>query len=330
MAYTVFGMCRDCPDASGGRTDCGERENARRGGIVNTDHLRECVYLASTLSFTDTAKHYFVTQPVLSRHVSGVESELGFPLFIRTKNGISLTPVGRDFLQTCGWILGKYDRAIEDAHFSLTGLSRPINIGYLYGASSHFLPRAIQAFKREHPQSLVRYFSYEIDEILGALDDNRIDIAVTSCFQVPSRDKYQYLDLYDDSLCVVAPLHHPLASLDCAAPGDLKSTKVILPAASFMSDESSMINAALAPVVSSLDTMPLIVDLDSVKMSLMVEDCVAIEFSHLKHVFGDEFVFIPLKATMPNFSVMAVWKRESETQAIKDLAQAMASASSQG
>ena len=47
---------------------------------MNIDNLRECVDLARTLSFTQTAQRYFITQPVLSKHVANVEKELGLSL----------------------------------------------------------------------------------------------------------------------------------------------------------------------------------------------------------------------------------------------------------
>ena len=44
---------------------------------MNIDNLRECVDLARTLSFTQTAQRYFITQPVLSKHVANVEQGVG-------------------------------------------------------------------------------------------------------------------------------------------------------------------------------------------------------------------------------------------------------------
>lgn len=62
---------------------------------MNIDNLRECVDLARTLSFTQTAQRYFITQPVLSKHVANVEKELGIEIFLRGKNGVHLTGIGR-------------------------------------------------------------------------------------------------------------------------------------------------------------------------------------------------------------------------------------------
>ncbi len=54
---------------------------------MNIDNLRECVDLARTLSFTQTAQRYFITQPVLSKHVANVEKELGIEIFLRERTG---------------------------------------------------------------------------------------------------------------------------------------------------------------------------------------------------------------------------------------------------
>ena len=50
---------------------------------MNIDHLREFVYLAETLSFAATARHFFISASVLSKHVSALEDDLQVKLFVR-------------------------------------------------------------------------------------------------------------------------------------------------------------------------------------------------------------------------------------------------------
>lgn len=53
--------------------------------------------LARTLNFSVAADHLYMTQQAVSRQVSQLERDLGFPLFLRTRRGVTLTEAGRRF-----------------------------------------------------------------------------------------------------------------------------------------------------------------------------------------------------------------------------------------
>lgn len=63
---------------------------------MNIEHLREFEYLAENLSFRDTARHFFVSPSVISRHISAMEDELGTKLFVRSKQSVAITDAGID------------------------------------------------------------------------------------------------------------------------------------------------------------------------------------------------------------------------------------------
>ena len=56
--------------------------------------IKYFVTVAKCLSFTKAAEQLFVSQPALSRHIKNMEEELNIQLFVRTSNGIRLTPAG--------------------------------------------------------------------------------------------------------------------------------------------------------------------------------------------------------------------------------------------
>ena len=288
---------------------------------MNIDNLRECVDLARTLSFTQTAQRYFITQPVLSKHVANVEKELGIEIFLRGKNGVHLTGIGRAFVERCKELLDCYDEMLEEMEHLKYGNDRPIDLGYLYGASSLVLPKAIRSFAKRHPSVDVRYLSMEIDEIPEALDGNRIDVAITSDLEKFDPDRFAWRALYRDSLCLIVPKAHRLADKGKVTVDDLTGEEIIVPRSTFMPNETSHITKVLSPILETVEQKRLIGDLNGIRMSLMVEGCGAIEFSHLRNYYSDdEFKFIPLDADLPEFNVIAVWKRSNETLALLDLA----------
>lgn len=288
---------------------------------LDIEHLRECVYLASTLSFTKTAQRFYITQPVLSKHVSKVESELGIALFLRGKNGVHLTKTGRVTLDRIQRLVEDYDDMIEDIAYLKSGRDVPIRLGYLYGASHLFLPDAIRKFELKHPSSPVNYRSMEINQILDALEEKQINFAITTGMDNLDTDRFDYLDLYPDQLCVVVPKNHEFYDREYLLPNELVGHSIILPRNSFMPEVLTRIKEILAPIWDTIDVKHLIFDLDSIKMSLLVEDDFTIEFEHLRHYFdADSFHFIPLKSNQVNFNVIALWKKADSTDAMRDFA----------
>lgn len=289
---------------------------------MNIDLLRECVHLSSTLSFTETAKHFYITQPVLSKHISSIEKEIGFKLFSRSKNGVHLTNVGRMFVLDVADVLDKYDNALERCEQLYSGKDNFINMAYLFGASMRILPGALKEFRKKHPETEVQYLSVEIDAIPSLFDENKIDFAITSDLNKFNSERFNWLELYGDTLCFVAPKNHPLANRDIIEIDELVGEEIILPRSTFMTNESTYIQEMLSPIEDTIKPRRLIGDLASVMMSIMAEKSVAIEFSHLKHYFDeDEIVFIPINTNIPKFNVIAIWKRSKETKAMLDLAQ---------
>jgi len=86
--------------------------------------------LAKTLSFTETASQLFVTQQAVSKHISQLEEDLGFPLFVRSTHKVKLTPAGersRVFFQR---LMEDYTVFIENERQNQRQLSKAIRIGY--------------------------------------------------------------------------------------------------------------------------------------------------------------------------------------------------------
>lgn len=288
---------------------------------MNIDSLRECVYLSTTLSFTETAKHFYITQPVLSKHIANIEREIGFKIFMRSRNGVHMTSAGHSFVADCARLIEQYDNALERAWDIKSGKDSFINIGYLHGAASTILPRALKKFKRSNPSVEVKFLSLEIDEVPRQLNDNRIDFAITCNLDRFDLDRYFQVELYPDSLCLIVPKGHRVSDKDLIEIDDLAGEEVLLPRTSFMPNESTYINEILSPVMDSVRPKRLIGDLPSIMMAIMTEGCVAIEFRHLRNIYDlDEVSFVPIQANVPPFHVVAVWKHSRETEATVELA----------
>ncbi len=62
-------------------------------------HIRAFIAVADALSVTKAAERLHISQPPLSRHIQQLENELGLTLFVRHRQGVTLTEPGRQLLE---------------------------------------------------------------------------------------------------------------------------------------------------------------------------------------------------------------------------------------
>ena len=77
---------------------------------MNIDQLRYFADLAKTGSMNTTAKRMFISQPALSESVKRLEEELGCPLLLRSKTGITFTEDGKMVLEHALRILEQHEQ----------------------------------------------------------------------------------------------------------------------------------------------------------------------------------------------------------------------------
>ncbi len=73
--------------------------------------LKTFLEVAEHGSFAAASERLFVTQSAVSLRVQRLEDQLGRPLFLRSKEGVSLTPAGREFRGFAVTILRHWDEA---------------------------------------------------------------------------------------------------------------------------------------------------------------------------------------------------------------------------
>lgn len=62
--------------------------------MITEQKVKSFLLLSEELNFSQTARRLYITQQALSAQISSLESDLGFPLFIRTTKSVRLTEAG--------------------------------------------------------------------------------------------------------------------------------------------------------------------------------------------------------------------------------------------
>jgi LysR family transcriptional regulator, glycine cleavage system transcriptional activator len=122
--------------------------------LLPLNPLRAFEAAARHLSFTQAAEELGVTQGAVSRHIRALEDRLGFPLFVRTAQGLRLDQGGRVYAQVLHDAFTRIARATDNLIATQTHSVLTIR-GYTTFFIRWLIPR-LPAFQRIHPNIEVR------------------------------------------------------------------------------------------------------------------------------------------------------------------------------
>lgn len=119
--------------------------------------LKYVIVIAGENSLNDAAKILFVSQPSLSSAVRSLEKEIGFDIFIRSKNGITLTTKGAEFIGYAKSIMEQYE-LLETKYISHT------NVKKTFSVSMQHYSFAVSAFVELVKQYGMDEYEFEVYE----------------------------------------------------------------------------------------------------------------------------------------------------------------------
>ncbi|WP_085317474.1 LysR family transcriptional regulator [Derxia lacustris] len=144
---------------------------------VTFRQLRVFNEVARHLSFARAAEELHLTPPAVSMQVKELEENVGMPLFDRSGRTVSLTTVGEYVLVYARKLLG----TLRDAEDLLARLQR-IDVGLLHigmvSTASHFVPRLLADFTREHPGVEVRISVGNREQLMAMMTRNEVELAI--------------------------------------------------------------------------------------------------------------------------------------------------------
>ena len=118
---------------------------------MDMQKLRYFVAVAETGNFTAAAERNFISQPVLSRHISDFEYQLGFKLFNRSKTSVSLTPEGELFLEEARELLSMESNLDSQARALAKSRVGFLRVGYWGYWETGFVSYVVRDFSAKFP-----------------------------------------------------------------------------------------------------------------------------------------------------------------------------------
>ena len=188
--------------------------------------LRVFYKLAQLRSFSKVADKLHLTQSAVSRQIKNLEDKLAVKLFLREKEGVSMTEEGKILLDYVKEILALYEKAAKEIdHFRHTSLNKLI-IGASTTLGEYVLPRIISTFGKEHPEANIYLRVANTQEILNQLSANAFNLALLEGqFNNPS---FIVEKVFEDELVLITSIKHPCASGGQINFNELRSLPIII------------------------------------------------------------------------------------------------------
>lgn len=187
--------------------------------------MQTMLAVAECRNFTRAAEMLNMTQPAVSHHIKQLEDEMGFPLFIRSRAGLKLTPHGE--------IVVRYARRMNaldekmrlelrnaDKQFSL------LKIGITHTSESNLTAAALAKYSNERGNLKIILFTDTINNLYDMLENYEIDLAIVDGAYNDSRFSSMLLDT--DYLTCVMSVDNPLAKKSAVTLAELKKQNMIL------------------------------------------------------------------------------------------------------
>jgi LysR family transcriptional regulator, low CO2-responsive transcriptional regulator len=173
---------------------------------IDSRQIRAFASLARTGSFTLAAKELHLTQSAISHSMKALEREVGCRVLDKLGKKVVLTEAGEALLVHVERILGEMALArAELDQLGKWGQSR-LRLGASSTACQHILPTVLREFRESFPQCVISIEPGDTPEMIAALRDRRIDLAVNL---EPRRDEpLAFRPLFTDELSfLLSPLH---------------------------------------------------------------------------------------------------------------------------
>lgn len=196
-------------------------------GRLKLRHLVLVTTIADAGSLARAAEQLCITQPVVTRGLQDLEAVLGVPLFVRSAQGVTVTPYGAAFVENARSILSQIrqaGRTLADLANAETGT---VSVGTHLAGSNVLLPRAIGRLKGRRPGVVVCVREATPDVLEHSLLVGDLDLTVGRL--TPADPRITQRRLYDEPIVLVVRADHPVLSAPSPHLRDLAALPWVTP-----------------------------------------------------------------------------------------------------
>ncbi|MGI6216815.1 MAG: LysR family transcriptional regulator [Coriobacteriales bacterium] len=191
--------------------------------------IREYVHLAKSKNFTRTAEELYIAQSALSRHIAGLESELGVKLINRDHNHFSLTPAGQTTLEEFQKILVTYQDLLDKLSEQDKETEGTLNLGFLYYDRDFYVSTICKRFHEMSPKVQVLLHSGQPQQLDEPLFSGEYDAIFYYGTDKTGRTDIQTFPFLKIPYYIICNVDHRFATMDAISPSDFVGETLLIP-----------------------------------------------------------------------------------------------------
>lgn len=145
---------------------------------INLYQLKTFHAVARRMSFSKAAEDLMLTQPAVSRQISGLEKFLGAKLFTKKGRGITLTLSGKCLYEQLDHIFELIEDAVRTTVQTSNLKKGTIRLGICSSAPQTFLSQVMLSFYARFPDIELDVYTGNSQWIIELAQENRIDVGI--------------------------------------------------------------------------------------------------------------------------------------------------------
>lgn len=283
-------------------------------------HLQLLIALDEYRHIGRVAEVMHVSQPAISRMLSGIEEAMNLPLFDRTSRGLEPTDYGVCLIKYARAILREYVNARDELMDIIEGTTGRVAIGVLPASTSVLIPRFVKELGKTTTNTTITIQEGTTDLLLDKLQLGDLDLLVVNLSGKNFNEDYEVKVLCKDKLTLVAKKGHPLIEKKELTWEDIGEYPMILPPRStgtralldeFFLRKGISLSRRCVESVSTLTNLGILLETDST--AFLAEE-VAIQFQRLGVVS-----LLPLQPENVDLKIGLVWMKDRRRSSAQEL-----------
>lgn len=178
-------------------------------------------------SFSKVAEETGYTPSGIVHMMNTLESEMGFPLLVRSRRGVRLTPDGERVAPILRSLV-KWEEQLNQVSSDICGaVTGSITLGSYYSIAVNWLPEVIRQFQKDFPNVKIQLLEGVHQKLDNLLAEQRVDFCL---FSYPPAGDLEWIPLRPDRMVAVLPREHPLAGAEAYPIANYRDADFIMPA----------------------------------------------------------------------------------------------------
>ena len=283
--------------------------------FVMLEKLRLFLVVLEEGSLRRAADRLRISQSAITRQMQSLELDLGGRVLERTSAGVRPTNGGHVLAERAKTLLADYESTIAEVRRLNRGESEPLRIGYIASAVQEYLEPALAVLRRAYPGLKVKMLDQTPGEMIIALRQGEIDLALTlHGIDLLSRDFYAR-KLATVRSVVALPVSHRFATERQVSLSQLKSETFVRGSNDLVPGYTEKIilfcrkYGGFRPRLATVDAVDK--GTSSLAESLVEaanEEAISIQPAFISHLNVPNLVMVPIADADATWDLFVVWQ----------------------